>query len=117
MKRFWYAPSTIVAVFGILAVLSNAASTPNPFVSAERLIQFLHESINLYHENTIQRQIATDPQEQLLLYENSQLATESVRLSFEFARAQLDAVSAESLAAPSSGGRFCFDQSHCEQSS
>ncbi|HVB88433.1 MAG TPA: hypothetical protein VNK23_17370 [Candidatus Dormibacteraeota bacterium] len=64
-------------------------------VPAESLIQYLNQSIDLYHQTTIQQRIATEPQEQLFLYDNRQLATQSVQLAFQFAREQLDVMSAE----------------------
>lgn len=68
-------------------------------VSADQLIQYLNQSINLYHQTTIQQQIATQPQEQLLLYDNRQLANQSVQLAFQFARAQMEVISADSTSA------------------
>lgn len=80
---------------------SNAASNAGGVtVPPDQLIQYLNQSINLYHQTTIQQQIADEPQEQLLLYDNRQLATQSVQLAFQFARAQLDIMSAEKPAAP-----------------
>lgn len=74
-----------------------AAPASNVTVPAESLIQYLNQSIDLYHQTAIQQQIAKEPQEQLLLYDNRQLATESVQLAFQFAREQLDAMSAEPM--------------------
>jgi small-conductance mechanosensitive channel len=82
-----------------------ARPTTNPSTTAggvtvppDQLIQYLNQSINLYHQTTIQQQSANAPQEQLLLYDNRQLATESVQLAFQFAREQLDTMSAETPA-------------------
>ncbi|MDE3109761.1 MAG: mechanosensitive ion channel, partial [Acidobacteriota bacterium] len=92
------------------APATSAPSTPSPSKSAaaasitapaDELIQYLNQSINLYHQTAIQQQIAGQPQEQLLLYDNRQLATQSVQLAFQFARAQLDIMSAQSAAAQS----------------
>ncbi len=69
----------------------------------DQLIQYLNQSINLYHQTTIQQHIATEPQEQLLLYDNRQLATQSVQLAFQFARAQLDIMTADAAAAKATG--------------
>jgi small-conductance mechanosensitive channel len=87
----------LLVLFGLSPVFLGASS--NVSVPAERLIQFLNESISLYHQTTIQQQSASDPQEELLLYDERQLASESVRLAFEFARGQLDVMSAQALAA------------------
>jgi small-conductance mechanosensitive channel len=90
---------------------SNRSSDakPAPNVSAnpagvtvppDQLIQYLNQSIDLYHQTTIQQQIANQPQEQLLLYDNRQLATQSVQLAFQFAREQLEIMSADAASAP-----------------
>lgn len=86
----------VVLVFGALIAWPVASqNASNGTVSPDKLIQFLNQSITLYHQTTIQQQIATEPQEQLLLYDNKQLANQSVQLAFDFARAQLDALSSE----------------------
>jgi small-conductance mechanosensitive channel len=95
MRRRWYTLGILLAVIGGSSVLSGENS--NVSAPAERLIQFLNESISLYHQTTIQEHSATNSQEQVLLYDNSQLAGESARLAFDFARAQVDAMSGESL--------------------
>jgi small-conductance mechanosensitive channel len=92
----------ILLLSGVLPALSVGAPTVS--VPAERLIQFLNESISLYHQTTIQEQNAADPQEQLLLYDNAQLASESVSLALDFARAQLDVMSEQTPAASASSG-------------
>jgi len=55
---------------------------------------------------TTQQDIATEPEEQLTLYDNRQIAIQVVRLAFDFARAQADAIAEEpgSKQAASSGG-------------
>lgn len=92
-------PAAPPAVNGSAAASAN--SSPNTgavTVPPEQLIQYLNQSIDLYHQTAIQQQIANQPQEQLLLYDNRQLATQSVQLAFQFARAQLDIMTAEATA-------------------
>ncbi len=94
-------PAANAASAAASATAPSKASIPGGVtVPPDQLIQYLNQSINLYHQTTIQQQIATQPQEQLLLYDNRQLATQSVQLAFQFARAQLDILSAEPAAAP-----------------
>jgi small-conductance mechanosensitive channel len=100
-RVLWAVLSAIIVLAGI-GIGSFAREASNVTVSPEQLIQFLNQSIALYHQTTIQQQIATEPQEQLLLYDNRQLATQSVQLAFDFARSQLDAMSAEPPAAAAS---------------
>jgi small-conductance mechanosensitive channel len=111
------AAGVLLALFAVSAVFgprlvaappanppAKTASTPSAdaggvVIPPDQLIQYLNQSINLYHQTTIQQQIANQPEEQLLLYDNRQLATQSVQLAFQFARAQLDIMSAEKVAA------------------
>ena len=96
IKNWWPRGLWLGLLFECLCVSPVvAAPASNVTVPAESLIQYLNQSIDLYHQTTIQQQIATEPQEQLLLYDNRQLATQSVQLAFQFAREQLDAMSAE----------------------
>lgn len=83
------------------ALILHADSALGVLVSPDRLIQFLNQSIDLYHQCTLQQQIVTDPREQLLLYDNRQLAGQSVRLAFVFARDQLAAMPSEPETKPS----------------
>jgi small-conductance mechanosensitive channel len=95
MKRRWYTFGILLALLGS-ALLSRGSSTVS--VPADRLVQFLNQSIGLYDQTTIQQQGATNPEEQLLLYGNVQLASESVHLALDFARAQLETMSEQPLA-------------------
>jgi small-conductance mechanosensitive channel len=104
-KRFYAACFALFLFISALAIVSRAAPDADVLVSPDRLIQFLNQSIDLYHQCTLQQQIVSEPQEQLLLYDNRQLAGQSVRLAFEFARDQLNAMPSEpaSTAAPRAG--------------
>jgi len=104
-KRFCAACVTLFCFVAAWAIVSRAAPDADVLVSPDRLIQFLNQSIDLYHQCTLQQQIVSEPQEQLLLYDNRQLAGQSVRLAFEFARDQLNAMPSEpaSTAAPRAG--------------
>lgn len=105
-KRFCAACFTLLLFIAAWAIVSRAASDSDLLVSPDRLIQFLNQSIDLYHQCTLQQQIVNDPREQLLLYDNRQLAGQSVRLAFEFARDQLSSMPSEPRSAgePSAAG-------------
>ncbi len=97
-RRHW---ATALLLMTLIAVRS--AVSQNAVISPDKLIQFLNESIALYHQTTIQQQIASEPQQQLLLYDNKQLASQSVQLAFDFARGQLDLMSAGPASNPAPG--------------
>jgi small-conductance mechanosensitive channel len=67
------------------AAPQNTARTP---LSAAQLLQFLDQTIDWYRGLAVQQQIATTPTDLAILYDNRQVATQAVRLAFEFARAQ-----------------------------
>src|SRR5690348_1458463 len=68
-------------------VAGNAA-----VLSPAQLIDFLTQTIDWYHKVTIQQETVTEPEEQLTLYDNRQIAKQVVQLAFEFARTQADAI-------------------------
>ena len=103
MIRRWFALGIFSALLGMAPIF--AAAAPKVSVAPEQLIQYLNQSVNLYHQTTLQQQLATLPQEQLLLYDNRQLAVQSVQLAFQFARAQLDIMSAASSAPAGAGSQ------------
>ncbi|MGH9735945.1 MAG: mechanosensitive ion channel family protein [Candidatus Acidiferrales bacterium] len=61
-------------------------------VSPSQLVDFLNQTISWYHRVTIQQETASEPDAQLTLYDNRQIAKQVVQLALEFARAQADAI-------------------------
>lgn len=85
------APSSKASV--ATAAGSNAAGAATvAAVSPSQLIDFLNQTISWYHRVTIQQETATEPDAQLTLYDNRQIAKQVVQLALEFARAQADAI-------------------------
>ena len=74
------------------ASASNVSAAGETSVTPTQLIQFLNQTISWYHQVTIQQEIATEPEEQFTLYDNRQIANQVVKLAFDFARAQADAM-------------------------
>jgi small-conductance mechanosensitive channel len=93
-----------VLLFSLLlgaSAKSLPGAAPSVLATPDRLLQFLNQSVSLYHQTVIQQRIASEPQEQFLLYNNRQLANQSVQLALQFARAQVDAMAAaQSVSAP-----------------
>jgi small-conductance mechanosensitive channel len=67
----------------------SAPSAPAS-VSPSQLIQFLNQTISWYRQVTIRQEISREPEEQT--FYDRQIANQVVRLAFEFARAQADAI-------------------------
>jgi small-conductance mechanosensitive channel len=74
---------------GVPAVFSQTASSPAP--DSSRLIPFLNQTITWYRQLAVEQRTATEPDDQIIVYDNRQIADEAVRLAFDFARAQADA--------------------------
>jgi small-conductance mechanosensitive channel/antitoxin component of MazEF toxin-antitoxin module len=98
VKHRWRTFGVPLALIVLLPLVSWSDSQVS--VSPDRLLQFLNLTIGLDRQVTIQQQIATEPQEQVLLYDNRQIADQIVRYAFDFARAQADSASAQSASAP-----------------
>lgn len=85
---------------------TGAAGGNVAVLSPAQLIDFLNQTIDWYHKVTIQQETVTEPEEQLTLYDNRQIAKQVVQLAFEFARTQADAIeqSAPKKAVSATGG-------------
>jgi small-conductance mechanosensitive channel len=100
-------------VVGACALVLAQNPTPVPqdtagtVLDASRIIPFLEQTLNWYRQMTVYKQIANDPTEVAMVSDNRQLETQIVRLSFDFARAEAEALAskpASSQVAAQSGG-------------
>ena|SRR5437016_2122524 len=69
-------------------------------LDAARIIPFLDETLTWYRQMALCQQIANDPSEVTLVSENRQIADQIVRLSFDFARAEADALAGSHGSSP-----------------
>jgi small-conductance mechanosensitive channel len=76
------------SVFWLFAGVSNSADAPVP--NSPKLIPFLLQTIEWYHQLSIEQQIATEPGDVVVVNNNRQITDEVVQLAFEFARAETD---------------------------
>jgi len=88
---------TLCVVGGVcaLALAQNPApaqDTARSPLDAARIIPFLDQTLTWYRQMTVDQQIANDPSEVTLMSENRRIAEQIVRLSFDFARAEADAL-------------------------
>jgi small-conductance mechanosensitive channel len=100
-------------VVGACALVLAQNPTPVPqdtagtVLDASRIIPFLEQTLNWYRQMTVYKQIANDPTEVAMVSDNRQLETQIGRLSFDFARAEAEALAskpASSQVAAQSGG-------------
>ena len=89
----------IVLGAGALLLAQNPApsaqDTARPSVDASRIIPFLDQTLTWYRQMMVDEQIADDPSEVTMVANNHQLESQIVRLSFDFARAEADALASK----------------------
>jgi len=97
--------SCCLLLFIILVVLSPTAlsgeDSPQQQSEPQAILSFLNQTIVWYRQQGELKQLASDPSDVLFLNDNTQLADDIVRESFDFARARAQLLSASSSAAAS----------------
>ena len=86
-RRRFAAPAAIfvAVVFALSSGISQQARADSP--ASAQIIEFLNQTITWYRHLSVERQIANEPGEQLIVNDNRQGADQVVRLAFDFARA------------------------------
>jgi small-conductance mechanosensitive channel len=91
-----WALAPALCVFGGFCVFvfaqKPAEDTVPASLDATRIVPFLDQTLTWYRQMGVTQQIANDPSEVTIVSDNRQLATQIVRLSFDFARAEADAL-------------------------
>ncbi len=72
---------------GVIASSQNTATNPP---DTSRVIPFLARTIEWYRQLSVEQQIATDPNDVIVVNDNRQVADQVVRLAFDYARAEAD---------------------------
>ena len=80
---------------------TSPAPTPAATPSASLVIQLLNKTITWYRQLPAEQRIATEPDDQIVVDNNRQVADQVVRLAFSFARAQADALAKKAASKPS----------------
>lgn len=93
-----------LCLFAGLSVFVSAQDSgqnaPPPALDASRIMPFLDLSLTWYRQMNVVQQIASDPSEVTIVTDNRQLSTQIVRLSFDFARAEADAITSNQRSTP-----------------
>jgi small-conductance mechanosensitive channel len=93
-----------LCVFAGLSVFvfaqNSAPNPPPPALEASRIMPFLDQTLTWYRQMGVTQQIASDPSEVTIVTDNRQLAMQIVRLSFDFARAEADAITSNQRPTP-----------------
>jgi small-conductance mechanosensitive channel len=83
----------VFAGWSVFVFAQNAdQNAAPPALDGSRIIPFLDQTLTWYRQMSVVQQIATDPSEVTIVTDNRQLATQILRLSFDFARAEADAI-------------------------
>ena len=89
---------TFGLVFTILVSGAWASFSQTPQgtdLKPEALLQYLNQTVSWYRQLDLQRQMATDPDEGMVVNDNQQIANQVVSLAFEFARAEAESIEKE----------------------
>jgi small-conductance mechanosensitive channel len=80
----------VVFLFVALGAATPQNAEPNTLASAD-ILRFLTETISWYRQTSSEQQLVTEPSDLTFFEDNRRVATQIVRLAFEFARQQADA--------------------------
>ncbi len=93
-----------LCVFAGLSVFVSAQDSGQnaapPVLDASRIMPFLDQALTWYRQMSVVQQIANDPSEVTIVSDNRQLTNQIVRLSFDFARAEADAITSSQRSTP-----------------
>lgn len=91
----------VFAGWSVFVFAQNPAeSAPPATLDASRIMPFLDQTLTWYRQMGVTQQIASDPSEVTIVTDNRQIATQIVRLSFDFARAEADAITSNQRSTP-----------------
>ncbi|MGO9515917.1 MAG: mechanosensitive ion channel domain-containing protein [Candidatus Korobacteraceae bacterium] len=76
----------LIIAAGAIALAQSAPAS----LDSSQIIQFLNQTIDWYRHATRLQQIATEPDDFMLMADDERLANQIVRLGFDFARAESD---------------------------
>ena len=87
--RAWGCTALLIGLSfgGIIASSQNITTNPP---DTSRVIPFLARTIEWYRQLSVEQQIATDPNDVIVVNDNRQVADQVVRLAFDYARAEAD---------------------------
>jgi small-conductance mechanosensitive channel len=81
-------PVLALGLLVIGAATGPSQTTPAGASDSQGIIQFLNQTLNWHRELALERQIATEPSDVLVVNDNRQVADQVVRFAFDFARAE-----------------------------
>jgi small-conductance mechanosensitive channel len=82
----------LVSVIVGSSAIAPSQTVPSNIPDSSEVIRFLDQTISWYHQMPVQQQIATEPNDLMVVYDNRQIADQVIRLSFDFARAETESI-------------------------
>jgi small-conductance mechanosensitive channel len=82
----------LVSVIVGSSAIAPSQTVPSNIPDSSEVIRFLDQTISWYHQMPVQQQIATEPNDLMVVYDNRQIADQVIRLSFDFARAEAESI-------------------------
>jgi small-conductance mechanosensitive channel len=101
------APSSVTVPQGASTLTGTPPATLPPLaapMTAAQVITVLDQTIDWYRTLGIQQQAASEPSDQLILYDNRQTASKVMALAFDIARTDAEMLGKEPLTAEDKGG-------------
>jgi small-conductance mechanosensitive channel len=97
LRALTLAPALFIVLGAAALLLAQnpepaAQDTARVSVDSSRIIPFLDQTLTWYRQMMVDEQIADDPSEVTMVSNNHQLEAQIVRLSFDFARVEADAL-------------------------
>src|SRR5450631_398016 len=100
----------LLAVTGPAPVPAQSTTAPAAPMTGPQVIDLLDQTINWYRTLGVQQQLAGEPSDLLILYDNRQTANQVIALAFDIARANTE-ILAKQPAAKDPGGASASSQS------
>jgi len=99
-KRLGWHLVLLVSMIISSSAITSSQNGPSTNPDSAEVIHFLDQTISWYHQLSIQQQIATEPNDLMVVYDNRQIADQVVRLSFDFARAETESIAKRGSSSP-----------------
>lgn len=99
-KRAGWRLALLVSMIIGSCAIAHSQNVPSNTPDSSEVIHFLDQTISWYHQLSVQQQIATEPNDLMVVYDNRQIADQVVRLSFDFARAETESIAKRGSSSP-----------------
>jgi small-conductance mechanosensitive channel len=97
MIRIKALPLLMIAALALALTFAGAQTESVKPVTGEEIVSFLNQTVLWYRQLNVQQQLVSEPNDLLFMSDNRQTADQIVSLSFEFARAQAQALGSQAV--------------------